>query len=398
MFANNNNVKRLEQYIETAMSELPKNISYDDITEEILLKSENIQKILKSIFKKYDSDMVITAEDYNSIDELNCRDLTKDLLRKYIELNDYIVLMDDDVVEELFDESVEDINIDYSYSDDVKIEDPVRMYMQDIGRYPLLTPEEEYDLAKRYQAGDESAKKILVESNLRLVVSIAKRYVGRGLLFLDLIQEGNMGLMKAVDKFDPDKGYKFSTYATWWIRQAVTRSIADQGRTIRIPVHMVEEINKYLRLESQYAASHSGEELSEEVAAEMLGYPIEKIRKIKSIAVEPVSIYTKIGDEQDSELIDFIPEETAKSEETIINSQLRKDLYEILNSKLSDRERRVIELRFGLIDGIPHTLDEIGHMDEFHVTRERVRQIEAKALRKIRQRKYSAKIRDYTEN
>ena len=398
MLVNNNNLTKLEQYIEIAMSEIPSNISHDDIIEEVFFKSENIQKVLKDIFKKYNSDMVIPSGDYYGIDDLSCRDITKDTLRKYIETNDYIIPFDEEMVDEFVESSQEDLtdNLESIDLSNFNEEDPVRTYLKDIGRTPLLSVDEEYELARKVKAGDPEAKKKLVEANLRLVVSIAKRYVGRGLLFLDLIQEGNMGLMKAVEKFEPDKGYKFSTYATWWIRQAVTRSVADQGRTIRIPVHMVEEINKYLKIERRYVTENGGREITEEEAAKLMNTTVERIVKIKTAALEPVSIYTKIGEDNDSELIDFIPDENT-AEKEVLNSQLRENLYEVL-SRLSERERRVLILRFGLEDGVPHTLEEIGALPEFHVTRERVRQIEAKALRKMRQRSATPKLIDYTKN
>ena len=270
----------------------------------------------------------------------------------------------------------------------------VRMYLKEIGKVPLLTGAEERELAIRMEQGDEEAKKKLCESNLRLVVSIAKRYLNRGLSFLDLIQEGNLGLIKAVDKFDYTKGYKFSTYATWWIRQAITRSIADQARTIRIPVHMVETINKLIRISRQLLQELGREPTSEEIAKEM-GITVEKVREIKKISQDPVSLETPIGEEEDSHLGDFIPDDDVPAPvEAAAYSMLKEQLMEVLDT-LSDREKKVLMLRFGLEDGRPRTLEEVGK--EFNVTRERIRQIEAKALRKLRHPSRSKKLRDYLE-
>ena len=277
----------------------------------------------------------------------------------------------------LEDEAVE---IDISLPKEVNIDDPVRMYLKEIGKVPLLTADEEIELAKRMENGDEEAKDKLCEANLRLVVSIAKRYVGRGMLFLDLIQEGNLGLIKAVDKFDWRKGYKFSTYATWWIRQAITRSIADQARTIRIPVHMVETINKLIRISRQLLQEYGREPTPEEIAKEM-DLPEEKVREILKIAQEPVSLETPIGEEEDSHLGDFIPDDDVLSpEEAAESTMLKEQLMKVLGT-LTEREQKVIKLRFGLEDGIPRTLEEVGK--QFDVTRERIRQIEAKALKKL---------------
>ena len=276
----------------------------------------------------------------------------------------------------------------------VTVDDPVRMYLKEIGKVPLLTADEEMDLAQRMEQGDEEAKKRLCEANLRLVVSIAKRYVGRGMLFLDLIQEGNLGLIKAVDKFDWRKGFKFSTYATWWIRQSITRSIADQARTIRIPVHMVETINKQIRVTRQLLQELGRDPSPEEIAAEM-EIPVEKVREISKIAQEPVSLETPIGEEEDSHLGDFIPDEDVPSPaDAAAFSMLKEQLDEVL-STLTDREQEVLRLRFGLDDGRQRTLEEVGQM--FKVTRERIRQIEAKALRKLRHPNRSKRLRDYLE-
>ena len=276
----------------------------------------------------------------------------------------------------------------------IPTDDPVRMYFKEIGKVPLLTADEERELAIRIEQGDEEAKKKLCESNLRLVVSIARRYLNRGLSFLDLIQEGNLGLIKAVEKFDYTKGYKFSTYATWWIRQAITRSIADQARTIRIPVHMVETINKLIRISRQLLQEYGREPTSEEIAKEM-GITVEKVREIKKISQDPVSLETPIGEEEDSHLGDFIPDEDIPSPvDAAAYSMLQKQLREVLDT-LSEREKKVLILRFGLDDGRPRTLEEVGR--EFNVTRERIRQIEAKALRKLRHPSRSKKLRDYLE-
>ena len=287
-----------------------------------------------------------------------------------------------------------EIEVSDAASRSIPTDDPVRMYFKEIGKVTLLSAEEERDLAIRIEQGDEEAKKKLCESNLRLVVSIARRYLNRGLSFLDLIQEGNLGLIKAVEKFDYTKGYKFSTYATWWIRQAITRSIADQARTIRIPVHMVETINKLIRISRQLLQEYGREPTSEEIAKEM-GISVEKVREIKKISQDPVSLETPIGEEEDSHLGDFIPDEDIPSPvEAAAYSMLQKQLREVLDT-LSEREKKVLILRFGLDDGRPRTLEEVGR--EFNVTRERIRQIEAKALRKLRHPSRSKKLRDYLE-
>ena len=286
------------------------------------------------------------------------------------------------------DVAVEDITL----SKDVKINDPVRMYLKEIGRINLLTSDEEFEYAKRAEEGDEEAKRMLAESNLRLVVSIAKRYVGRGMLFLDLIQEGNIGLMKAVDKFDPTKGYKFSTYATWWIRQAITRALADQARTIRVPVHMVETINKLARVQRQLTQELNREPTDEEIAKK-LGISIDKVREVYKISQDPVSLETPIGEEDDSHLGDFIKDErTMGPEEYATVEMLKEELSGVL-STLTDREEKVLRLRFGLNDGQCRTLEEVGQI--FGVTRERIRQIEAKALRKLRHPSRSRKLKDF---
>ncbi len=290
------------------------------------------------------------------------------------------------------DEEIE--KIDLSVPEGVSIEDPVRMYLKEIGKVPLLTADEEVELAKRMETGDMDAKKKLAEANLRLVVSIAKRYVGRGMLFLDLIQEGNLGLIKAVEKFDYTKGYKFSTYATWWIRQAITRAIADQARTIRIPVHMVETINKFVRIQRQLLQELGREPYPEEIAKEM-NMPVDRVREIQKISLEPVSLETPIGEEEDSHLGDFIQDDNVPvPAEAAAFTLLREQLEEVLGT-LTEREQKVLKLRFGLEDGRARTLEEVGR--EFKVTRERIRQIEAKALRKLRHPSRSRKLKDYLE-
>lgn len=284
--------------------------------------------------------------------------------------------------------------VEISVPEGVSVDDPVRMYLKEIGKVPLLTAEEEIDIAKRMEAGDEEAKRKLAEANLRLVVSIAKRYVGRGMLFLDLIQEGNLGLIKAVEKFDYRKGYKFSTYATWWIRQAITRAIADQARTIRIPVHMVETINKLIRVSRQLLQEYGREPLPEEIAREMQ-ITEEKVREIIKIAQEPVSLETPIGEEEDSHLGDFIPDEDAPAPAEAASFTLMKEQLMGVLDTLTSREEKVLRLRFGLDDGRQRTLEEVGK--EFNVTRERIRQIEAKALRKLRHPSRSKKLKDFLD-
>ena len=336
--------------------------------------------------------------DKTVIDEIYDTLLTNDIeIENFTE--DFSVLMniEDDTDDE--DEGVVldkdgSIDVDATVPKGISVDDPVRMYLKEIGKVSLLTADEEIELAKRMEAGDEYAKMKLCEANLRLVVSIAKRYVGRGMLFLDLIQEGNLGLIKAVDKFDYRKGYKFSTYATWWIRQAITRSIADQARTIRIPVHMVETINKLIRVSRQLLQTYGREPSPEEIAKEM-GITVDKVREIQKIAQEPVSLETPIGEEEDSHLGDFIPDDDVPAPaEAAAFSMLKEQLVEVLDT-LTDREQKVLKLRFGLDDGRSRTLEEVGK--EFDVTRERIRQIEAKALRKLRHPSRSKKLKDYLE-
>ena len=302
---------------------------------------------------------------------------------------------DDDILLEVDDDDeIEVEKIDLSVPDGVSIEDPVRMYLKEIGKVPLLSAEEEIELAKRMELGDQEAKKRLAEANLRLVVSIAKRYVGRGMLFLDLIQEGNLGLIKAVEKFDYRKGYKFSTYATWWIRQAITRAIADQARTIRIPVHMVETINKLIRVSRQLLQELGREPTPEEIAAEM-NMPVERVREILKISQEPVSLETPIGEEEDSHLGDFIQDDNVPVPADAAAFTLLKEQLEEVLGTLTEREQKVLTLRFGLEDGRARTLEEVGR--EFNVTRERIRQIEAKALRKLRHPSRSKRLKDFLE-
>ena len=319
-----------------------------------------------------------------------------DVLRISGNDEELILDVDDDAdIEKMDDEEeIELDKIDLSVPEGVSIEDPVRMYLKEIGKVSLLTADEEIELAKRMEQGDEEAKKRLAEANLRLVVSIAKRYVGRGMLFLDLIQEGNLGLIKAVEKFDYRKGYKFSTYATWWIRQAITRAIADQARTIRIPVHMVETINKLIRVSRQLLQELGREPTPEEIAAE-LDMPVDRVREILKISQEPVSLETPIGEEEDSHLGDFIQDDNVPvPAEAAAQTLLKEQLDEVL-STLTEREQKVLRLRFGMSDGRARTLEEVGK--EFDVTRERIRQIEAKALRKLRHPSRSRKLRDYLD-
>ena len=324
---------------------------------------------------------------YDRLESLNVDVLSDDALPP---LDD--VVPDLEEIEEIEEVTEEEIAETEAMADTFSTDDPVRMYLKEIGKVPLLTPEEEQELAKRMAEGDEDAKRRMAEANLRLVVSIAKRYVGRGMLFLDLIQEGNLGLIKAVEKFDYTKGYKFSTYATWWIRQAITRAIADQARTIRIPVHMVETINKVIRVSRQLLQELGHDPSPEEIAA-VMSMPVEKVRDILKIAQEPVSLETPIGEEEDSHLGDFIPDEDASEpSEAASFSLLKEQLMEVLDT-LTPREKKVLELRFGIVDGRTRTLEEVGK--EFNVTRERIRQIEAKALRKLRHPSRSKKLRDF---
>ncbi len=323
--------------------------------------------------------------DNDSLDEIYNRLMDNDI---------QVVAEGEEVANEEIPKDLEEPIIldDAEITKDININDPVRMYLKEIGRISLLSPEEELELSEKVATGDEDAKNKLAESNLRLVVSIAKRYVGRGLLFLDLIQEGNMGLMKAVDKFDCDKGYKFSTYATWWIRQAITRALADQARTIRVPVHMVETINKMSRIQRQLTLELNREPSEEELAKKM-GISIDKVREVIKISQEPVSLETPIGEEDDSHLGDFIKDESSMSPEEYATNEILKEEIKSVLMTLQVREQEVLELRFGLIDGTCHTLEEVGK--KFNVTRERIRQIEAKALRKLRHPSRAKKLKDF---
>ena len=333
------------------------------------------------------------AEELKGLDVSS--DLLDELYNAFME-NDISVIsetdLDDDSGEEDTGGNLEDILKDNTIAKELTINDPVRMYLKEIGKISLLSLDEETELSKRIAEGDETAKNRLAESNLRLVVSIAKRYVGRGMLFLDLIQEGNIGLMKAVEKFDAEKGYKFSTYATWWIRQAITRAIADQARTIRVPVHMVETINKLSRYQRQLTLELNREPTDEELAKKM-GMSTDKVREVIKIAQDPVSLETPIGEEEDSHLGDFVPDESNMSpEDFTIHEMLKEEIGDVLLT-LTEREEQVLRLRFGLDDGSPKTLEEVGQM--FGVTRERIRQIEAKALRKLRHPSRSRKLKDF---
>ncbi len=368
-------IKELQALAKSKKNELEYK-DVQDVFQDIPLEDEQFDKVLDML---EDSGIDVVKKDFVGSDlDVDTDDLIDE---------DDIVLTEEDEVD------VE--NIDLSVPEGVSIEDPVRMYLKEIGKVPLLSAEEEIEQALRMEQGDEEAKKKLAEANLRLVVSIAKRYVGRGMLFLDLIQEGNLGLIKAVEKFDYRKGFKFSTYATWWIRQAITRAIADQARTIRIPVHMVETINKLIRVSRQLLQELGREPTPEEIAEEMK-MPVERVREILKISQEPVSLETPIGEEEDSHLGDFIQDDNVPVPvDAAAYTLLREQLEEVLDT-LTDREKKVLSLRFGLEDGRGRTLEEVGK--EFNVTRERIRQIEAKALRKLRHPTRSRKLRDYLED
>ena len=360
---------------------------------ENIKNKESIEEIKSKLIKEGKKDGKLTYEeigdafDKYEIDSDDIDELYKVFEKEGIKLVDKKDSKDD---EDEVDVTKEDLSVPKG----VTVDDPVRMYLKEIGKISLLTAEEEVEIAKRMEAGDEFAKKELAEANLRLVVSIAKRYVGRGMSFLDLIQEGNLGLMKAVDKFDYTKGFKFSTYATWWIRQAITRAIADQARTIRIPVHMVETINKLVRVQRQLVQDLGRDPLPEEIAQEM-NLDVERVREIQKIAQEPVSLETPIGEEEDSHLGDFIPDDEILSPQDAATFTLLKEQLNTVLETLTEREKKVLTLRFGLVDGRARTLEEVGK--EFDVTRERIRQIEAKALRKLRHPSRSKKLKDYLE-
>ena len=360
------------------------------MVEEIKTLDERKEKLLKLggtqgyvTYEQLANELKGLEVDSDSLDELY----------NFLVENNVDIVSEDGSDDASGEEITEDIQVEnLTMSKDVKINDPVRMYLKEIGRINLLTSDEEFEYAQRAEAGDEEAKRLLAESNLRLVVSIAKRYVGRGMLFLDLIQEGNIGLMKAVDKFDPTKGYKFSTYATWWIRQAITRAIADQARTIRVPVHMVETINKLARVQRQLTQELNREPTDEEIA-EKLGITIEKVREVYKISQDPVSLETPIGEEDDSHLGDFIKDERTMGPEEYATVEMLKEELKGVLSTLTEREEKVLRLRFGLDDGQCRTLEEVGQI--FGVTRERIRQIEAKALRKLRHPSRSRKLKDF---
>lgn len=388
---------------------MSENKNLANIDEESERNAEVLQKIdsikNKLIEKGKRNGFITYKEVLRSFEKLDINPEFIDDFYKQAEDNDLEILgfQDDMILEKVDDtedlEIKDDADFFVSQSDDdilkgVNIDDPVRMYLKEIGKVPLLSANEEIELAKRMQDGDEEAKKRLAEANLRLVVSIAKRYVGRGMLFLDLIQEGNLGLIKAVEKFDYTKGFKFSTYATWWIRQAITRAIADQARTIRIPVHMVETINKLIRIKRQLLQELGRDATPEEIALEMEMEP-DKVREILKIAQEPVSLETPIGEEEDSHLGDFIPDDEVQAPSDVATFTLLREQLSAVLFTLTDREQKVLRLRFGLDDGRARTLEEVGK--EFDVTRERIRQIEAKALRKLRHPSRSKKLKDYLE-
>ena len=370
---------------ENAKEDETKKAEFQKKLGELLELAKDRKNVLEyQEISDYFKDMQLLPDQFEAIlDFLEKNNI--DVLR--LQDNDDDIILDDD-------DDVEVEKIDLSVPDGISTEDPVRMYLKEIGKVPLLTAEDEIELAKRMELGDQEAKKRLAEANLRLVVSIAKRYVGRGMLFLDLIQEGNLGLIKAVEKFDYRKGYKFSTYATWWIRQAITRAIADQARTIRIPVHMVETINKLIRVSRQLLQELGREPTPEEIAAEM-DMPVERVREILKISQEPVSLETPIGEEEDSHLGDFIQDDNVPVPADAATFTLLKEQLEEVLGTLTEREQKVLILRFGLEDGRARTLEEVGK--EFNVTRERIRQIEAKALRKLRHPSRSRKLKDYLE-
>ena len=352
----------------------------------------NKMVIVKSLIEKGKKSGILTYKEI--MDEIDHIDLEPEQIEKIYEVLESMGIEVQGDMNEVSGVEEEELELDLSIPEGVAIDDPVRMYLKEIGKVPLLSSEEEIELAKKIEEGSQYAKKKLAEADLRLVVSIAKRYVGRGMLFLDLIQEGNLGLIKAVEKFDYRKGYKFSTYATWWIRQAITRAIADQARTIRIPVHMVETINKLIRVQRQLLQELGRDPFPEEIS-KVMDLPVEKVREIQKIAQEPVSLETPIGEEEDSHLGDFIPDDDAPAPaEAAAFTMLKEQLINVLDT-LTPREEKVLRLRFGLDDGRARTLEEVGK--EFNVTRERIRQIEAKALRKLRHPSRSKKLKDYLD-
>ena len=427
--------QKIERKNNTVKEETKKKTSSKDATskkkeekEEIKIevtkgsgKNKEVKTLdeLKQEYKNiYASEGIIYQKDIMaSLEKLDMSDEDLDALWDWFRNENIDVSEDEDIQEELEEETLLDddvaddedgenvhADVDIRTIDQIskavmrgnaqiQLNDPVKMYLKEIGRVPLLRPEDEPEIAKRIEEGDEEARNILITSNLRLVVSIAKKYVGRGMLFLDLIQEGNMGLVKAVEKFDYTKGFKFSTYATWWIRQAITRAIADQARTIRIPVHMVETINKLTRIQRQLVQELGRDPTAEEISAKMEGISPEKVREIQKIALEPVSLETPIGEEDDSHLGDFIEDKDAMSPDQYASNQLLKDEINAVLSGLTEREEKVLRLRFGLYDGRTRTLEEVGK--EFNVTRERIRQIEAKALRKLKHPTRSKRLKDF---
>ena len=414
--------EELEAYMEEFHTSIPEEME-NDSNQEYLGEAKQRTKIeiyhidgkhkvlktldeLKEEFQRvYRLDRVIYQKDImSSLEHLDLSDDDLEFLWEWFEQvniaiteDDDIEGLDDDDVDMLDDDkddsSDETIDFNYNSKSSAQLNDPVKMYLKEIGRVPLLKAEDETEIAKRIEQGDEEAKNILISSNLRLVVSIAKKYVGRGMLFLDLIQEGNMGLVKAVEKFDYTKGFKFSTYATWWIRQAITRAIADQARTIRIPVHMVETINKLTRIQRQLVQELGRDPTAEEISEKMEGISPDKVREIQKIALEPVSLETPIGEEDDSHLGDFIEDKEALSPDQYTNNQLLEEEINNVLSGLTEREEKVLRLRFGLYDGRTRTLEEVGK--EFNVTRERIRQIEAKALRKLKHPTRSKRLKDF---
>ena len=410
-------LKKIYAEVETSLKETPVVVQEEYKGEDRkrtaidIYKRDGSHKELKTLeelkvdFKNvYASDKVLYQKDVmNALEHLDLPDDEMDALYTWFDAENIRISEDEDIedlddedIDLLDDEKGEDTSEASPYLEknaSIQLNDPVKMYLKEIGRVPLLKADDETAIAKRIEEGDEEAKNILISSNLRLVVSIAKKYVGRGMLFLDLIQEGNMGLVKAVEKFDYTKGFKFSTYATWWIRQAITRAIADQARTIRIPVHMVETINKLTRIQRQLVQELGRDPTAEEISAKMEGISPEKVRDIQKIALEPVSLETPIGEEDDSHLGDFIEDKDAMSPDQYANNQLLKDEINAVLSGLTEREEKVLRLRFGLYDGRTRTLEEVGK--EFNVTRERIRQIEAKALRKLKHPTRSKRLKDF---